>query len=437
MYLPENALYCIHLLEEAGYRCYAVGGCVRDALLGLQPHDYDLCTSAPPEQIKQIFAAFPQIHAGEKHGTIGIIFPGSEVYEITTFRTEGAYKDSRHPDWVEFVTDITKDLARRDFTVNAMAYNPKEGFIDPFGGQADLKTKTLRAVGEPRLRFTEDALRILRGVRFCATYQLQPEEQTRQAMCQLAPLMEHLARERVFDELCRLLLHIQPRHMTQFAPIITQLIPELASAIGFEQHNPHHIYDVYTHTAYVLGAVAPQLPLRWAALLHDAGKTATFTQDEQGCGHFYGHAAVSADIADTVLRRLKAPTALRQQVVLLVKLHMTPIQPERKTVRRWMSRLGEENLQQLLLLQQADIGGKAESATDDRFRQIRELMEQIRAENACLHLKDLALSGHDLMALGYQGPAIGQTLNALLEAVLNEEAENTKQALLRRLNQET
>ena len=435
MYLPENALRCMNLLEEAGHRCYAVGGCVRDALLGLTPHDYDLCTSAQPELIKQIFADSPQIHAGEKHGTIGIIFPGSEVYEITTFRTEGDYKDGRHPNWVEFVTDITKDLARRDFTVNAMAYNPKEGFIDPFGGQQDLQTKTLRAVGDPQLRFTEDALRILRGVRFCATYQLQPEAQTQEAMCQLASLMDHLARERVFEELCKLLVHIRPEHMAQFAPIITQVIPELSSAIGFEQHNPHHIYDVYTHTAHVIGAVDPQLSLRWAALLHDAGKTATFTRDEQGCGHFYGHATVSADIADAVLRRLKAPTALREQVVLLVKLHMTPIAPERKAVRRWLSRLGEENLQQLLLLQQADIGGKADIAADDRFDQIRQLICQIQEENACLHLKNLALSGHDLMALGYAGPAIGKALQQLLEAVLNEEVENEKQALLRHLSQ--
>ena len=437
MHLPENALRCMQLLEEAGYRCYAVGGCVRDALLGLTPHDYDLCTSAQPEQIKQVFAAFPQIHAGEKHGTIGIIFPGSEVYEITTFRTEGDYKDGRHPDWVEFVTDITKDLARRDFTVNAMAYNPNEGFIDPFGGKADLKTKTLRAVGDPQLRFTEDALRILRGVRFCATYRLQPETQTQEAMCQLAPLMEHLARERVFDELCKLLIHIQPQHMAQFSPIITQVIPELAAAIGFNQRNPHHIYDIYTHIAHVVGAVPPSLPLRWAALLHDIGKPETFTTDETGCGHFYGHAAVSAQMADQVLRRLKAPNELRQQVVTLVAQHMNYAEPDKKMLRRRLSRLGEQTLQQLLALQEADTCSKGVISTKEQsyFLEIRKILDELLSENACLHLKDLAVNGHDLMALGYAGPAIGKALHRLLEAVLNEEIENEKQALLHYLGQ--
>ena len=430
MHLPQNVHICIQLLEQAGYACYAVGGCVRDALLGLTPHDYDLCTSAKPDQIKEIFAAYDQIHAGEKHGTIGIIFPNREIYEITTFRTEGGYQDSRHPDWVAFVSDVESDLARRDFTVNAMAYSPTTGLIDPFGGRSDIQDKILRAVGDPRQRFSEDALRILRGVRFSVTYDLTPETETASAMIQLSPLMEKLARERVFEELCKLLPSIQPHQTTAFAPILTQVIPELTPCIGFDQRNPHHIYDIYTHIAHVVAAVPPTLTLRWAALLHDIGKPAVFSLDDKGCGHFYGHAPVSADIADTVLQRLKAPTALREQVVLLVKLHMTPIQPERKAVRRWLSRLGEESLQQLLLLQQADIGGKADAAPDDRFDQIRQLIQQIQAENACLHLKDLALSGHDLMALGYEGPAIGKALNMLLEAVLNEEIDNQKQALL-------
>ena len=430
MYLPENALTCIRLLEEAGYPCYAVGGCVRDSLLGLTPHDYDLCTAATPEVIKKIFSAYNQIHAGEKHGTIGIIFPNHEVYEITTFRTEGGYADSRHPDWVKFVPDVESDLARRDFTVNAMAYAPGSGLVDPFGGQQDLQNKVLRAVGDPRQRFSEDALRILRGVRFSVTYGLTPDAGTAAAMTELAPLMENLARERVFEELCKLILHIQPRQMVDFAPILTQVIPELQPCIGFDQRNRHHIYDIYTHTAHVVAAVPPSLPLRWAALLHDIGKPDTFTLDEQGCGHFYGHAPASAQIADSILRRLKAPTELREQVVLLVEQHMTQIPPERKAVRRWLSRLGETSLTQLLQLQRADIGGKSQRCEDDDLAKIAALMADIQAENACLHLKDLAINGHDLMALGYTGPAIGKTLNALLEAVLSEEIENEKQALL-------
>ncbi len=431
MQLPENALFCIQRLQQAGYRCYAVGGCVRDSLLGLSPHDYDLCTDAQPPQIKAAFADFPQIHAGEKHGTIGIIFPQSEVYEITTFRTEGGYSDSRHPDWVKFVPNIEQDLARRDFTVNAMAYAPDSGFIDPFGGQADLNAKTLRAVGDAKTRFTEDALRILRGVRFSVTYGLTPEPETLDAMLLLAPLMEGLARERVWEELCKLILYIQPEQMEVFSPILTQIIPELAPAIGFEQHNPHHIYDIYTHTAHVVANLPPLLPLKLAALLHDVGKMETFTRDEKGCGHFYGHAAVSADIANRVLLRLKAPTLLRQQVVQLTQLHMTPIAPERKAVRRWLARLGESQLRNLLLLQQADMGSKATGHQNSRYEEICTLIRQIQAENACLSLKNLAVNGHDLMALGYEGPQIGRILNALLEAVLDERAENEKAALLR------
>lgn len=439
MYLPENARICIRLLAEAGYPCYAVGGCVRDALLGLTPHDYDLCTAAHPHQIKEIFAAYGQIHAGEKHGTIGIIFPENEIYEITTFRTEGSYRDSRHPDWVEFVSEVEADLARRDFTVNAMAYSPTAGFADPFGGQADLQNRVLRAVGDPRQRFSEDALRILRGVRFSVTYGLTPEAETAAAMTELAPLMDKLARERVFDELCKLILHIQPQQMVAFAPILTQVIPELIPCIGFDQHNPHHIYDVYTHIAHVVAAVPPSLPLRWAALLHDIGKPETFSRDEAGCGHFYGHADTSAQMADAILRRLKAPNNLRQQVVLLISHHMTKLPPERKTVRRWLSRLGPETLEQLLQLQEADMGGKGTDRPEKmaQFAAIRTLIQEIQAENACLQIRDLAVSGHDLMALGFVGPAIGKMLNTLLEAVLSEELPNEKAALLEYLQQDS
>ena len=430
MQLPENALLCIRMLQEAGYPCYAVGGCVRDALLGLTPHDYDLCTGAEPQQIKQIFAQFPQIHAGEKHGTIGIIFPGNEIYEITTFRTEGGYEDGRHPNWVEFVCEVDEDLARRDFTVNAMAFSPTCGFADPFGGQQDLNNKILRAVGDPRRRFSEDALRILRGVRFCVTYDLTPEEETLQAMKELAPLMDILARERVFEELCKLLPRLKAHHMLQFAPILTQVIPQLAPTIGFQQHNPHHIHDVYTHTAHVVESAPPVLALRWAALLHDVGKPSTFTMDENGCGHFYGHAPVSAEIAGEVLLSLKAPTALREQVVGLVQLHMTPIFPERKSVRRWLSRLGRPMLENLLQLQQADMGSKADPVKGSHFETITALIAQIQAENACLTLKDLAINGRDLIQLGYAGPQIGQILTGLLDAVLEEKTENTRSALL-------
>lgn len=435
MYLPENALFCIDRLEKAGFACYAVGGCVRDALLGLTPHDYDLCTAALPQKIAEIFADFPLVRAGEKHGTIGVVF-GKEVLEITTFRTEGDYLDSRHPGWVEFVPDIEKDLARRDFTVNAMAYSPTRGYADPFGGQADLEKGVLRAVGDPNLRFTEDALRILRGMRFAVKYGLTPESRTQAAMTVLAPRLHNIAAERIFEELCKLLPWVKAEHLLTFAPILTEVIPELLPAVGFQQHSVYHTYDVFTHIAHVTEAAPSVLCLRWAALLHDVGKPSTFTLDEAGNGHFYGHAKQSAQMADAILRRLKAPTALREQVVLLIDRHMTKIEPETKGVRRWLSRLGPETFDQLLLLQEADMGSKGtgKPAEITQFAQLRELAKQIEAENACLSIKDLAVNGRDLLALGYEGPAIGQALQCLLEQVLDEKLPNEKEILMNALN---
>ena len=429
--IPESVRFCIDALENAGFAAYLVGGCVRDAYLGLVPHDFDLTTSAAPEQTEAVFADFPLVLAGKKHGTVGVV-TDSGVVEITTFRTEGGYTDSRHPEWVKFVPSVEQDLARRDFTVNAMAWSPKRGFADPFGGRQDLQRGILRAVGDPRIRFEEDALRILRGIRFSAKYALTLEHATKEAMFALAPRLDQLARERVFEELSRFLLCAQERQLTEFAPILAQAIPELAPTIGFDQKNRHHIYDVYTHTAYVTAAVPETLALRWAALLHDIGKPATFTVDEALEGHFYGHAAESAAIADTVLRRLKAPTALRERVVLLISQHMTKLEPDKRLLRRRLSKLGEETLLQLLCLQEADMcsKGTGRPAEADQFVCLRQLLSEIQAENACLSLKDLALNGHDLMALGLSGPAIGQTLTYLLEQVLDEKLPNEKEALL-------
>ena len=434
MTLPSSAARCITMLEEAGFAAYAVGGCVRDALSGRTPHDFDLCTAATPEQMKDLFRDFSLVLAGEKHGTVGVVCDG-DVVEITTFRTEGTYRDNRHPDSVEFVTDIVQDLSRRDFTINAMAWSPTRGLSDPFGGQEDLKNGILRAVGDPETRFREDSLRILRGVRFATRFDLTPEQDTSEAMERLSPLMENLARERVFDELCKLLSAVNTAALLRFSLILCQTIPELAPTVGFQQHTPHHIYDVFTHTAHVVENVPATLPLRWAALLHDIGKPVCFTLDEQGCGHFYGHAKVSAEMADAVLLRLKAPTALRQQVRLLIEQHMTPLVPDKKLLRRRLAQYGTEAVCALLQLQQADITGTGvtEGALD--LRQIPVLLEEILRENACLSLKDLAVNGHDLMALGIIGPDIGKTLNALLAQVLEEILPNKKEALLQAARQ--
>ena len=431
MTVPDYVQFCINRLESAGFAAYAVGGCVRDSLLGLTPQDFDLCTAALPEQTEAVFSDCRLILAGKKHGTVAVVTDGG-IVEITTFRTEGNYSDNRHPEWVKFVPDIREDLARRDFTVNAMAFSPTRGFTDPFGGRADLENRILRAVGDPGTRFREDSLRILRGVRFAVKYGLRVEDHTMEAMVRLRHLMGNLARERVFDELCKLLLLVNAPDLLCFAPILAAVIPELEPMLGFDQRSPHHVYDLFTHTAHVCAAVPAELPLRWTALLHDTGKIPTFTTDDTGRGHFYGHAGESAKIANDVLHRLKAPTALREQVVNLIGLHMTKIQPERKSVRRWLSRLGAGTMEALLQLQEADMGSKGTGKPGEleQFAQLRALMAELQAEDACLSLKDLAVNGHDLMALGFSGREIGKKLDFLLSLVLDEKVENTKEALL-------
>ena len=431
MFLPETVQQCLTALENAGHAAFVVGGCVRDHCLGLIPQDYDMCTSATPEQTEEVFRDHRLVLAGKKHGTVGVV-TGDGVVEITTFRREGNYRDNRHPDWVVFVPEVEKDLARRDFTVNAMAWSPTRGYADPFGGREDLKNHILRAVGEPRQRFREDSLRILRGIRFAVRYGLTVEENTFAAMESQAHLMDNLARERVFEELSKLLPLLKAEDLIRFGPILAAVIPELKPMLGFDQRSPHHAYDLFTHVAHVVAGVPAELTLRWAALLHDIGKVPTFTQDETGRGHFYGHAPKGAEMAEEVLLRLKAPTALRQQVVLLIEKHMTRLQPDKKQLRRQIGRLGWGTVEQILLLQEADMGSKGTGESDDPalFAAIRQVMEEIRQEDSCLSLKELAVKGNDLMALGFSGKAIGQMLNALLEQVLEENLPNDRETLL-------
>ena len=437
MNLPQYVTQCLDALESAGYASYAVGGCVRDACLGLTPHDYDLCTAALPEQTEAVFAGKQLVLAGKKHGTVGVV-TDCGVVEITTFRTEGDYRDNRHPNWVSFVPEVEQDLARRDYTMNAMAYSPKRGFADPFGGRADLRAKVLRAVGDPEQRFQEDSLRILRGVRFAVRFGFSVEEETEQAMSSQAELMDNLARERVFDELCKLLPLVNAEDLCRFAPILAAVIPELRPMIDFDQHSPHHAYDLFTHVAHVVEAVPGDLTLRWAALLHDVGKVPAFTRDATGRGHFYGHAQVGAEMADGILRRLKAPSALREQAVTLIGGHMTRLEPNRKTLRRQLGRMGWDTMDKLLSLQEADMGSKGTGNPEEleQFAQVRGLLEEIKAENACLRVTDLAVNGRDLMAMGYTGKAIGDCLNALLERVLDETLPNERQALLQAAERE-
>ena len=430
MYLPPAVRYCIGTLEAAGYEAYVVGGCVRDALLDIKPQDYDLCTNAKPEMIADLFSDHRLIRSGEKHGTIGVVID-KVVYEITTFRTEGGYADSRHPDWVCFVSDIKEDLARRDFTINAIAYSPKVGFVDPFKGRNDLQDKILRAVGDPSTRFSEDPLRILRGMRFAVRFGMKIDQKTQLAMFNLATLMDSLARERVYDELCKILPLVSYQDILQYAPILTQVIPELSACIGFDQHSPHHAYDVYTHIAHVTGSAIDELPLRWAALLHDIGKPDTFTQDEDGRGHFHSHAQIGAEKAEKILLRLKAPTAMRECVVFLVLHHMIPLEPNKKLLRRRLGRYGTKNCNLLLHLQRADFCSKGGNVDTMYFDQIEDILKEIEQENSCLTTRDLAINGNDLIDLGFEpGPIIGKVLTTLLGCVQDEILTNTKEELL-------
>ena len=427
--LPKGALFCIQSLEQAGFEAYVVGGCVRDHLMGRTPQDYDLCTSATPEEICRIFEGNRLIRNGEKHGTIGVVLAG-EVYEITTFRAEGEYSDNRHPDSVTFVKDLESDLKRRDFTINAMAYSPTRGLVDPFGGRQDLKQRILRTVGDPEARFREDALRILRGVRFAARFRLTPEPETLRAMNRLAMLTDGLARERVLDELCKFLPVATAEHLLAYQTVLVRVIPELGACVNFAQYSTHHSYDVYTHTAHVVELVPQDLTMRWAALLHDVAKPEVFSLDENGQGHFRGHAQASAQMADAILLRLKAPNALRERVTFLAEHHMTMLEPNKPCLLRWVGRYGEA-VQQLLVLQEADFAGKGTDETTDHFNQLRSLLENLHEEEACLTAKDLKVNGRDILALGMEpGPLVGECMRYLLTRVQEGQTENTRQALL-------
>lgn len=336
---------------------------------------------------------------------------------------------------MRFVSTIEEDLSRRDFTVNAIAYNPKTGYIDPFGGQADLENKILRTVGNPQARFSEDALRILRGVRFGVRFLLAPEKATLEAMKQLSPLMDKLAKERVFEELCKLLPLVNAADLCTYQDILAQAVPVLSDCIGFAQRNPHHLYDVYTHTAHVVEAVPADLALRWAALLHDCGKPDTFFLDENGRGHFHGHAKVSAEKADRLLSDLKAPNALRERVVFLIDHHMTELTSDKKLLKKRLGKYGVQAVFDLLALQEADFGGKGTEEACNEFSEIRRLLEEILAENACLTVKDLVLDGRDLLAIGFPaGKMLGDCLAYLLEQIQDEKIPNDRNILLAEAN---
>ena len=435
---PACALQAIARLNSAGHAAFLVGGCVRDAVMGRSPSDYDLTTSALPEQIESVFSGERLIETGLKHGTVTVLLSGHPL-EITTYRRDGDYSDHRHPDSVSYTSELREDLARRDFTVNAMAWSPDTGLVDPFGGQEDLARRVIRCVGDPERRFDEDALRILRALRFSAVLGFEIDAQTVAAAHGKRALLALVSRERIAVELVKLLCGRDvTRVLTEFWEILAVPLPELGAMAGFDQRSKYHCYDVLTHCAVAAGAVPPEPVLRLAALLHDAGKPACFTQDPDGTGHFYGHAKVSAKLAETALTRLRFDRDTVARVSRLVACHDVPLdfpEPEQsRIVKRRLGQLGETDFFRLLELKRADA---AAHAPDYRWRlavcdRAEQAARRILAEQQCFSLKDLAVKGGDLLAAGVpRGPAVGRTLDRLLEAVISERVPNEREALLR------
>ena len=432
-----RALAVLRALERAGHRAVLVGGCVRDALLGLEPHDYDGATSARPEEVMALCGdAFRCIPTGLAHGTVTVLSGGLPV-EVTTFRREGGYSDHRHPDGVRYTRRLEEDLARRDFTINAMAWGP-EGLTDPFGGQRDLSARLVRCVGEPRRRFQEDALRVLRGLRLAAQLNFQIEAGTAAALKESVPLLSYVAWERIQVEFLRLLCAPGAEEiLLTFPEAVCQILPELSPAVGFDQKNPHHCWDVYTHCVKTAAGVEAEPALRLAALLHDVGKPACFSLDEQGVGHFYNHEGESARQTEAIVRRLRLDRRTQERVVTLVARHGLILPPTRKAVGRWLRRLGPEVFFPLLALQRADgLACAPHPAPEaDRCALAEAMAREILAQAPCLTLKELAVNGRDALAAGLTGPAIGRALNRLLEQVAEGELPNRRETLLPLLEQ--
>lgn len=433
--LPPRICALLQRLTSAGFAAYAVGGCVRDSLLHQMPQDWDICTSARPEEIVACFHEERTILTGARYGTVTVLLDG-EPYEITTFRAESGYSDSRHPDEVRFLNSLRGDLARRDFTVNAMAVGADGMLVDCFGGARDLQNGVIRCVGEPRERFTEDALRILRALRFASKLGFTVEVETAAAIHALKDRLKNVAGERLRKELRGLLCGSNAAAvMQEFADVLCVLVPELAPCIGFRQYNPHHAYDVWQHTLCALQASEPQEALRLAVLLHDVGKPAVFTFDKCLVGHFYGHAIVSAALSERILRRLHYDNATAELVTALVRGHdFSAAATDERRMRRLLAKYGQEKLRLLLRLRRADRLGKGKgdfAAVEADTARLEALLERILQEEQCFSLRSLQLNGNDLLAMGVpRGRKIGSLLQRVLDAVLDGKISNDRDSLV-------
>ncbi len=435
--IPAEVQWVLRKLNQAGHRAFCVGGCVRDQLLGQTPQDWDVTTSAVPEQTMELFGV-QALPTGLRHGTVTVKVEGEHI-EVTTFRRDGIYLDGRHPDHVTFTSSLEEDLARRDFTINAMAMGLDGVLVDPFGGEQDLRQGLLRCVGDPAARLQEDALRIMRAIRFAAVLGFRIEEETEAAIHTHRELLNQIAVERIYVELSKL---ICGKHagdiLLGYSDVLSVFIPEIAPAVGFDQKNKHHCYSVWEHCVRALEA-APEDPLiRYVLLLHDLGKPDTFHTDEMGVGHFYDHGRRSAELAEEICRRLKMDNASRTAIVELVRIHDIPIAMTEKAVKRLLRNIGETQFRRLLVVKRCDnlaqhpdyLGRQA------LIGQLEDLLELVLRQDSCFSLRQLAVNGNDLLALGLSGREIGQTLDRLLDGVVEGELPNEREYLLSLVKEE-
>lgn len=431
--IPQGAAWVLEQLRDAGYEAYVVGGCVRDSLLHRMPDDWDITTSAKPEDTKRIFRR--TVDTGIQHGTVTVMVDRTG-YEVTTYRIDGEYADGRHPEHVTFTASLLEDLKRRDFTINAMAYSPAEGLVDEFDGIGDINRRVIRAVGDPVQRFTEDALRMMRAIRFSAQLDYRIDEDTREGIRLLASNLQKVSAERIRVELEKLLLSEHPEELKEAYELglLRQFLPELSECMECGQNNPHHCLSVGDHILCAVKAARRDKVLRLALLLHDIAKPQVKTTDENGIDHFHGHAARSAALADRILRDLKYDNQTREAAVRLIAWHDRNLGDSLPEIRKSISELGEEWFLPLLEVKTSDVEAQSDYQRDEKLGKIeywRNAFEEIRCAGDCLSLKDLAVSGKDLIAAGAApGKEIGRILHEMLEEVLWEPAHNTREYLL-------
>ncbi|MBE6689623.1 MAG: HD domain-containing protein [Ruminococcaceae bacterium] len=430
--IPSSVASALKRLNEHGFEAYCVGGCVRDYIMGVVPHDFDITTSALPNEVCQCFKDCRVIETGIQHGTVTVVLDG-EMLEITTFRTDGTYSDGRHPDSVSFTRSLTDDLSRRDFTVNAMAYNPEVGVVDPFGGREHIKEKIICCVGDAGTRFSEDALRIMRALRFSAVLGFDIAESTAHAIFRKTPMLDKISTERIYAELTKLVCGKNAEKiLLDFSSVICRIIPELTDCVGFEQKTKYHKYDVYTHIIKTLSSCDSILTVRLAALLHDVAKPDCFTVDNRGVGHSFDHQEKSARAAKAILRRLHSDNKTIATVTALIQRHDDRMIPDRIWVKHLISETSFEFVKLLMELKKGDILAHSDGYNDPEVTyKILDIVNCLEKENCCLFTKDLAVSGKELSEIGVpKGKIMGEILNKLLNLVINEKLENTPDALL-------